>query len=289
MFFAFSFIFFTILFASLLIIIEKRRNALKNRLEKYLPKDFIESENEITAPNLSKNIMKLLSIKEWEKIFIMILTLIILFLFGFRGVFLLLSIPVGYLLPTIFVKHKRKKRLSLFSEQLAEALGIVANGMRAGFSFMQSLKMVSDEMPEPLGPEFSRTLREIKFGLSFEEAFMGLLQRIPIKELELVVNALLIQRATGGNLAELLETMQETIRGRVRIKEELRTLTAQGRISSWIITILPPAIALYLNFMKPEHFEPLLSHPLGWFMLGSSVTFTVIGWLIIRKIVRIEV
>jgi tight adherence protein B len=165
----------------------------------------------------------------------------------------------------------------------------MANSMRAGFSFMQAMQLVGKEVPDPLGPEFERTLKDINYGLSIEEAFKNLFQRLPDKELGLVINALMIQRSSGGNLATLLETMQETIRGRVRIKEELRTLTAQGRMSSWIISLLPVALGLYLYFMNPEYFGPLLNHPLGKVMLSFGVIFGILGWLLIRKIVNIEV
>ncbi|MBO8172219.1 MAG: type II secretion system F family protein [Bacillaceae bacterium] len=206
------------------------------------------------------------------------------------GVFLLILVAfIGYMLPVIFVNRRRTKRLARCSVQLSEALGTMANAMRAGFSFMQAMQLIGKEVPDPLGPEFDRAIREVQLGVSLEEAFANLERRLPDDDLHLVLTSLLIQRTTGGNLADLLETMQETIRGRVRIKEELRTLTAQGRMSSWIISLLPPGVGIYLYVMNPEYFMPLLTHPLGWLMLGCGTITGITGWLFIRKIVRIEV
>lgn len=316
----FIFIASTLTFGLLFSIYFKRKFAPKVRIEKFLPQENI-TENSKGKENLKENRLKkslnigalktyysrttaknklgkmleLSGIKKTPEEFILIRILVafvflaLFFLLGVRGIILYLVLLFGLIVPTFYVKRRIKKRLALFSEQLAEALGIIANGMRAGFSFMQAMKMVASEMADPLGAEFTRTLNELNLGVPFEEGFASLANRIPSKELELVVNALLIQRTTGGNLSELLDTMQETIRGRVRLNEELNTLTAQGKMSSWIITLLPPSIAIYLNFVNPEYFQPMFIEPLGWLMLSASIFFIVIGWLIIRKIVRIEV
>ena len=196
---------------------------------------------------------------------------------------------IGFQLPFIYVKKKRKKRLQMASNQLGEALGTMANSLRAGFSFMQTLKMVAKEIGEPLGPEFLKALQEINYGITVEEAFYNLLERLPDKELEIVLNTLIIQRTTGGNLAVLLETMQETIFDRSRVKDEVKTLTAQGKMSAIIITILPIALALYIKLVNPEYFQLLFSHPLGWAMVIIGSISIVLGWFFINKIVQIEV
>lgn len=211
------------------------------------------------------------------------------FFIGYEGMILVIPAMIGYMLPVIYLQRKKKRRLKRGSDQLVEALGTMANAMRAGFSFLQAMQLIGREVPDPLGPEFERTLQEIRLGISLEEAFYNLLRRLPDPDLELAVNALLIQRSTGGNLAVLLETMQETIRGRVRVKEELRTLTAQGRMTTWIISLLPVVLALYLYVVNPEYFAPMLEHPLGWFMFAVGIITGVTGWWIIRKIVQIEV
>lgn len=205
---------------------------------------------------------------------------------------LLAVIPIGFVgfwLPVFQLKRKTDKRLVRGSYQLADALGTMANSMRAGFSFMQAMKMIAEEFPDPLGIEFEKTLRDIKYGVSVEEAFAKMIDRFPDKELDLAVKAMLIQRSSGGNLAVLLETIQETISGRIRVKDEVKTLTAQGKMSSWIITGLPIALALYLKMVNPDYFNRLLTHPLGIAMLVVSGINIAIGWVMIRKIVRIEV
>lgn len=195
----------------------------------------------------------------------------------------------GFIIPNAVMKNKRKKRIQLSSYQLIEILGMMANSLRAGFSFMQAMQLVGKEIPDPLGPEFDRVIRQAGLGIPLEEVFKELVERVPNKELEVVVRAILAQRKSGGNLAELLETMEETIRGRVRIHEELNTLTAQGRMSSWIITLLPVGLGLYLSLVNREYFGIMLDHPLGWAMLFICSVSIFIGWLLIQKIIRIEV
>lgn len=201
----------------------------------------------------------------------------------------LLAVFIGFAFPKYSMKRKRKKRLARVNHQLVEVLGMMANSMRAGFSFMQAMQLVGKELPDPLGPEFDRVVRQAGLGVSLEDTFQELVERLPNKEMEVVVRAILAQRRSGGNLAQLLETMEETIRGRVRILEELNTLTAQGRMSSWIITLLPVGLGLYLALVNREYFAPMLEHPLGWTMMFVASVSIIIGWAIIQKIIRIEV
>jgi tight adherence protein B len=211
--------------------------------------------------------------------FILDLPLFILFLFFIGGLYL----------PYLYLINKRKKRLSLLSYQLIETLGMMANSLRAGFSFMQAMQLTGRELPDPLGPEFDRAVREVGLGKPIEEVFESLVNRLPNKELEVVIRAILAQRKSGGNLAELLETMEETIRGRVRILDELKTLTAQGKMSAWVITLIPPGLAVYLYVVNPEYFKPMLNHPLGVLMLSIGSISIILGWLLIQKIIKIEV
>ena len=196
---------------------------------------------------------------------------------------------IGFGLPIVYVMRKRKQRLKMASNQLGEALGTMANSLRAGFSFMQTLNMVAKEVGDPLGPEFLKALQEINFGITVEEAFENLVNRLPDKELEIVLNTLIIQRSSGGNLAVLLETMQETIFDRCRVQDEVKTLTAQGKMSAVIITILPIALALYIKLVNPDYFQLLFSHPLGWLMVIIGSISIIMGWYFINKIVQIEV
>jgi len=211
------------------------------------------------------------------------------YILNFHLIVTLICGVIGFGLPIVYVMRKRKQRLKMASNQLGEALGTMANSLRAGFSFMQTLNMVAKEVGDPLGPEFLKALQEINFGITVEEAFENLVNRLPDKELEIVLNTLIIQRSSGGNLAVLLETMQETIFDRCRVQDEVKTLTAQGKMSAVIITILPIALALYIKLVNPDYFQLLFSHPLGWLMVVIGSISIIMGWYFINKIVQIEV
>ena len=213
----------------------------------------------------------------------------LLFILGINLFIVIGAALLGLFIPGIYMTSKAKKRLNSLSFQLVEALATMSNAMRAGFSFMQSMQLVGKEMPDPIGPEFERVIREVGLGIPIEDVFESLIERLPNKELEVVVQAIMAQRQSGGNLAELLETMEETIRGRIRILEELKTLTAQGRMSSWIITLLPVALALYMYTVSPDYFTPMLGHPLGIVMLVMASLSIIIGWFLIQRVVKIEV
>lgn len=214
---------------------------------------------------------------------------LITILFGLPWFVDITSLVFGFFVPKYHLKRKRKKRLNLLSYQLIEVLGMMSNSLRAGFSFMQAMQLVGKEVPDPLGPEFERVVRQNGLGIPLEEVFEELVDRLPNKELEVTVRAILAQRKSGGNLAELFETMEETIRGRVRILEELHTLTSQGRLSAWIITLLPVGLGLYLALVTGDYFQPMLNHPLGWTLLFVSIVSNIIGWVFIQKIIKIEV
>lgn len=216
-------------------------------------------------------------------------TALLAFMFGFSKEISLICTIIGYLLPAIYMIQRKKNRMKIISYQLIETLGMMANSMRAGFSFMQAMQLAGKELPEPLGPEFERAVREVGLGIPIENVFENLQKRLPNKELEVVIRAILAQRKSGGNLAELLETMEETVRGRIRIFEELKTLTAQGKMSAWVITLIPPGLGLYLSIVTPDYFKPMLGHPLGITMLTVASVSMLIGWLFIQKIIKIEV
>jgi tight adherence protein B len=309
---------FTFLFGAIVSTLTRRKRKIMARVVSYLANDRPEEE-EKPSTTIRRSILqrslstagakleKLTPVMKWEKrisesgltlkpgeffflrICITLLSAWMIYIFVHPILAFVLSFIVWFWLPGYYLKKKKLARLDRCVTQLSTALGTMANAMRAGFSFMQAMQMVAKEMPDPLGPEFDYTLREINLGVPLEQAFQGLVNRLPDKDLEMVISALLIQRSTGGNLAELLETMQETVRGRIRIKEELKTLTAQGRISAWIISLLPILIGVVVNFINPEYFGPMLTHPLGWAMLGLGGISGMLGWIIIQKIVRIEV
>lgn len=210
----------------------------------------------------------------------------------FLNIHFIISIVIslsGWIIPSIIVRRKKELRIAASAAQLPQALETMSNGMKSGFSFLQTMQLVGNELPNPIGEEFTKTIKEINIGISMENAFENLLQRLPNKDLEIVVTAVLIQRSTGGNLVTILETIHETISERVRMKDELRALTAQGRTSALIITLLPVALGILLSIMNPGYFEQMFSHPLGLVLLGLGAFSGVLGWVLINKVVTVEV
>lgn len=200
----------------------------------------------------------------------------------------LLLYLLGILIPPTMVKSARKKRQKRFTGQLNDSLSIMSNSLRAGFSFMQALDLVSKEMPNPISKEFARTFREINYGTSTEEALQNLVKRVDSDDIDLLVTAVLIQRQVGGNLAEVLDNISYTIRERIRIQGEIRTLTAQGRISGWIIGLIPPILILMLLILNPSYMKPLFATQAGLIMLAGGVIGELIGIILINRIVTID-
>lgn len=205
---------------------------------------------------------------------------------------LLLALPAGlagFKVPDLVVGMKKSGRVNALTQQLPEALTIISNGLRAGYSFPQAMSVVGREMGPPIGEEFSRVIWENRMGKPLEEVLHNLGERTGNDDLNLVITALLIQKQVGGNLAEILDNISHTIRERVRIKGEIKTLTAQGRLSAIIIILLPIGVAAFLMFMNPEYMLTLVQDTLGLILLGVAVVMQIIGIFIIRKIVNIEV
>lgn len=196
---------------------------------------------------------------------------------------------LGAALPNLLLRRAQVRRLHAFNAQIADALVIMANTLRAGFGFLQAMEVVRREMPPPISKEFGQALAEMNLGIPTEEALMNLARRIKSDDLELVITAVVIQRTVGGNLASILDTIAETIRERVRIKGEIRALTAQGRISGLIIGLLPVGLALLLFFISPGYLSFLWSTPTGLTLAGVAVGAEILGALAINKIVNIKV
>ncbi|TGE32434.1 type II secretion system F family protein [Desulfosporosinus sp. Sb-LF] len=195
----------------------------------------------------------------------------------------------GGILPRLWLKSAQKRKRSQFNNQLADALLVLANSLRAGFSLLQAMEMVSQEMPNPISGEFHLALREMTYGTATEIALIHLSERVGSDVLDLLVTAMLIQRQAGGNLAEVLLNIHATIQDRLRIQQEIKTLTAQGRMSGYIIAALPFGIAAVLSVINPSYLSILFSHPIGWAMIAAGLISQFIGFIIIRKIITIEV
>ena len=205
----------------------------------------------------------------------------------------------GLRLPRILLGMTADRRMKLFDNQLGDTLNLWVNALRSGYSVLQGMETIATELPPPVSKEFERVVQEVRLGLSLGQALDNMHKRVPSEDLDLVITAVNIQREVGGNLAEVLDTISHTIRERVRIKGEIRTLTAQGRASGWIITLLPVALGGLLYMINPEYvselwvkekpwiLEPFL--PCGWIVLAFSAMMIGLGAFAIRKIVDIEV
>lgn len=201
---------------------------------------------------------------------------------------LLLGLIAG-MLPLAYVRHKRTKRFEKFEEGLPGALDLMVNGLRGGHSLVSAIGLVGREGPDPIGREFQICFEEQNYGLEFRTAMENMAARIPIQDMKIISTAILIQKETGGNLAEVLDKCAYLIRERFRIKREIRTKTAQGRLTGWILSFLPIGLGVLLFIVNPEGISLLWKHPLGQKMVYTGVTMTLIGALIIRKIVNIRV
>jgi tight adherence protein B len=205
---------------------------------------------------------------------------------------LLVSITCGLcgaLIPFVHVFWKRKKRLDKFLEHLPDALELMSRALSAGHAFSEALHMVSMEMPEPISKEFRKTYEEQNLGLSLKLALENLTQRMPLLDLRLCVTAVMIQRETGGNLAEILEKVAYTIRERFRILGDLKTLTTSSRLSAWLLCGLPIGVAIAVTAMNPDYMSILWKDPRGHKLIYIALFLQVTGMLIVRKILRIKI
>ncbi|HXF83818.1 MAG TPA: type II secretion system F family protein [Anaerolineales bacterium] len=203
---------------------------------------------------------------------------------------------VGFFLPRFYVKRQQTLRLNRFNDQLGDMLNLMVNGLRAGYSTMQAMEAVSRELPPPISDEFRRVVQEMQIGIPMEKALDNLLRRIPSDDLDFVVTAINVQREVGGNLSEILDTISFTIRERVRIKGEIRVMTAQVRTSGLILSLIPLFLAGALWFIDPTYlgtfFEeaPGVPQPMcGIIAVAVIITMIAAGYFVMMKIADIEV
>ncbi|MFN7927177.1 MAG: type II secretion system F family protein [Blastocatellia bacterium] len=201
----------------------------------------------------------------------------------------LVSLIVVSLLPLFFVLNRRRRRFRQFLEQLPDALEMVVRSLQAGHSFSSALQAIATEMPDPVAREFGKAYEEQNLGLSMKVALENLAERVPIMDLKLCVTAILIQREVGGNLSEVLANIGHTIRERFRIQGEIRVKTAQARLSGYIVSALPFILFFWINLANPKYLQSLYDHPMGVYILGAGIVMQIIGWLIIRRVVKIEI
>lgn len=196
---------------------------------------------------------------------------------------------VGAVVPFMHVLWKRKQRFNKFLEHLPDALELMSRALSAGHAFSEALHMVSVEMPEPIATEFRKTYEEQNLGLSLKLALENLTDRIPLLDLRLCVTAVMIQRETGGNLAEILEKVAHTIRERFRIMGDLKTLTTSSRLSAWVLCAVPIFIASVVTIMNPEYMSIMWRDPRGHKLVAAGIILQLTGMLVVRKILRIKI
>ena len=228
--------------------------------------------------------------------------LVVLFLLGFvvkslqNPLVLLLGLIVGFFVPRLWLGRRKSGRLKAFNKQLPDTVTLIANALRAGSSFLQSIELVVRESRPPISTEFGRVIREVNLGLPFDVALENMVRRVKSEDFELMATAIAIQHQVGGNLAEILDSIAFTIRERIRIKGEIRTLTAQQRLSGYVVGGLPFGLALFIYLAAPTFFDPMfakppefLGIPLGVILLFIAMSAMGAGFYFIRKIVDIEV
>ena len=195
---------------------------------------------------------------------------------------------IGFAIPPFMVQRSRKQQQQLFNKQLGESLTIMSNCMRSGYSFQQAMNSISKEMQPPISTEFGRVVREINYGATLEQALENMAQRVGNKDLDLLISAVITSTQVGANLSEILDTISETVTDRIRLREEVRVFSAQGRMSGIIIGLLPVAVILFLMILNPTYLMDFVNHPIGKILLIASVFLEVTGFIIINKIVDIK-
>lgn len=196
---------------------------------------------------------------------------------------------IGLALPFVVLKVKRTRRMRKFEEMFPEALDLVARALKAGHAFATGLKMVADEMAEPVGPEFRKTFDEQNFGLPLKDALANLTERMPLLDVRFFSTAVLIQRETGGNLSEILENLAHVVRERFKILRQVRVYTAHGRLTGYVLLALPAFLSVALMFINPEHMQLLFREHIGHMMLMAAVVMQTVGYFWIKQVVKIEV
>ena len=199
---------------------------------------------------------------------------------------------IGYFLPRLYIRRQQSQRLIKFNDQLSDMLNLMVNGLRAGFSTMQAMEAVSKELPSPISDEFRRVVQEMQIGIPMEKALANLLRRIPSDDLDFIITAIAVQREVGGNLAEILDIISYTIRERVRIKGEIRVMTASVMISGKILAIMPVILVLILWFINRDYIMEFFNPErgiCGYIALSAAGILIIIGYYVMTRIADIEV
>jgi tight adherence protein B len=200
-----------------------------------------------------------------------------------------IAFALGLCIVSLVLRQKRASRIYKFEEMFPEALDLLSRGIRAGHAFSAGMKMVADELGEPVGPEFRKAFDEQNFGLPLKESLDNLCARVPLLDVRFFSTAVLIQRETGGNLSEILDNLAAVVRERFKIRRQVRVHTAHGRFTGYVLMALPAFLALALSFINPEHMNRLFEEKLGQMMIVASIVMQAVGFFWIRQVIKIEV
>lgn len=199
------------------------------------------------------------------------------------------AMMVGFLLPYSYASYRRNQRFEKFEELFPEAIDTLARAVRAGHAFTTALEMITNEVAEPVSGEFRQLYEEQKFGMPVRDALINLTERMPLVDVKFFVTAVMLQRETGGNLAEILDNLSYVIRERFKIQRQVRVYTAQGRLTMALLMGMPPIIVTTMLLLNPGFIRPLFSDPIGHTLLVAGITLQTVGYFVIRKIIRIQV
>ena len=198
-------------------------------------------------------------------------------------------VPLGASLPVLYLLQRRSSRMKAFEEQFPDALDLISRSLRAGHAFQAAIGMAADELTAPAAPEFKKVFDQQNFGLPLREALNALAERVPLLDVKFFVTAVAIQRDTGGNLAEILDNLAHVVRERFKIQRQVRVHTAHGRITGFVLLALPAFLAVALSIINREHMRPLFEEPMGRTLILVTIIMQLIGFVWIRKVIKIEV
>jgi tight adherence protein B len=266
---------------------DDRGSPLGEQLERALAgRSFTENlQTQLASANLKLKVSEFMALT----VIIIILAALLAFLASRSALLALVAGVLGFFAPRFYLGIMQRRRLKAFNDQLSDTINLMVNSIRAGYSSLQAMEAVASEMGPPTSEEFRRVVREVQLGLSMEDALNNLLRRVPSDDLDLMITAMNIQREVGGNLAEVLDSISYTIRERLRILGDIKSLTAQGRYSGYLVSALPVFVTVLVFFVNPDFTRQLTDKPCGWIMIGVAVLLEVIAWFVIQKIVDIEV
>jgi tight adherence protein B len=214
---------------------------------------------------------------------------VLTFVFSNRIEIAWVALLVGFVLPYSYVSYKRNKRFEKFEELFPEAIDTLARAVRAGHAFTTALEMITSEVADPIAGEFRQLFEEQKFGMPVRDALFNLTDRVPLVDVKFFVTAVMLQRETGGNLAEILDNLSYVIRERFKIQRQVRVYTAQGRLTMALLMGMPPIIVVVMLLLNPGFIHPLFADPIGHTLLVAGITLQTVGYFVIRKIIRIQV